>query len=295
MNDLYAIDPDAITNVNHLLGLIEKFRPSEGRFVAKFPNSWIDDIRSRIPKGTLENTRVTEKLKFWASSVIDIKANFHNKQNWLENAIRIQKEFKIFEMILTTKNIDSYQIVELADILERHLIHLKDSREGYVLANAKSYCRVCEPLFQISEEIVIYDYKFSTQFKTITGQLKPDWQRLKVLDEFIKGMVESKRTKRLLIVFNVNTIAGIEELIQTDLDEVTNRADPDNLIEISYHVDDGKFNMASQHPRCIFSVKAGLRFDQGFQEFKTNDSNLVNWMSDVSLNPFRDKFLKYFH
>ena len=73
MNELYAIDPNAVTSPNQLLGIIEKFRSSEGRFVAKFPDSWIDEIRQKISTGSLENTRITEKLKFWTSSLLDVK------------------------------------------------------------------------------------------------------------------------------------------------------------------------------------------------------------------------------
>jgi hypothetical protein len=66
-------------------------------------------------------------------------------------------------------------------------------------------------------------------------------------------------------------------------------------IDVQYRIDDGKFVKASKHPRCIFSIKAGIRFDQGFQEFKTNETNLIEWMTDISLKPFREKFLKEFH
>jgi len=294
MNELYAIDPDAIKSCNHLLGIIEKFRPSEGRFVAKFPESWIDEIRTKFPNGNLENTRITEKLKFWTNSLLDVKTKFRNG-NWLENAIQTQRDQQIFEMILTTRNIDSKFIVELADVIDRHIIDLKDSREAYVPANAKSYSKICEPLFKISEEIVLYDYKFSTRFKLPSGEIKLDRQRINVLEELMKGMISQGRTQRLLIMFNAKTVIGFEDSIQPDLQDIASRVDPNNKIDVLYEFDDGKFDMASQHPRCIFSIKAGLRFDQGFQEFKTNDSNLVSWMNDISLKPFRMKFLKHFH
>ena len=294
MNELYAIDPNAVTSPNQLLGIIEKFRSSEGRFVAKFPDSWIDEIRQKISTGSLENTRITEKLKFWTSSLLDVKTKYRNG-DWLENAIQTQRDQQIFEMILTTRNIDSKFIVELADVIDRHLIDLKDSKEAYVPANAKSYSRICDPLFKISEEIVLYDYKFSTRFKLPSGELKLDWQRINVLEELIRGMISQGRTQRFLIMFNEKTAMEFEEFIQIDLQDIASRIDPNNKIEVLYEFDDGRFDMASQHPRCIFSIKAGLRFDQGFQEFKTNDSNLVSWMNDISLKPFRMKFLKHFH
>jgi hypothetical protein len=293
MNELYAIDPNAVTSPNQLLGIIEKFRASEGRFVAKFPDSWLDEIRAKVSKGSLENTRITEKLKFWTNSLLDVKTKYRSG-DWLENAIQTQRDQQIFEMILTTRNIDSKFIVELGDVIDRHLIDLKDSREAYVPANAKSYSKVCEPLFKISEEIVLYDYKFSTRFKLPTGEIKLDWQRINVLEEFMKGMVSQGITKRFLIMFNEKTAMDFDDFIQTDLQEIASRFDPNNIIDVLYEFDDGK-SLDSQHPRCIFSIKAGLRFDQGFQEFKTNDSNLVSWMNDISLKPFRMKFLKHFH
>jgi hypothetical protein len=225
--------------------------------------------------------------------MLQIDENFSFGQPWIDNAIHVQKTKRIFEMILTTKRVESLNLVELVDVLESHVVLIKDSREDYIKPNALDYSKACDPLFQISEEIVLYDYRFSTRYLSPNG-LKRDWQRLNVLVEMLKGMIHYGKTTRFLIVFNKTAVVGIEDKIQEDLDEVCSRAF-NHAIDLRYDIDDGKFTAGSKHPRCIFSVKAGLKFDQGFQEFKTNEANLVEWMTDISLKPFREKFLKLFH
>ena len=293
MNDLYAIDPEAITCVSQIRWIAEKFRPAEGRFIANFPNSWLKELRSNISDKNLDHTKLIELLKVWPSYMLQIDEKFSYGKPWIDNAMHVQKNKRIFEMILTTKRVESLSVFELVEVLESHIVLIKDSREDYIKPNALDYSKACDPLFQISEEIVLYDYRFSTRYLSYNGS-KRDWHRLNVLVEMLKGMINYGKTKRFLIIFNKTAVAGIEDKIQEDLDEVCSRA-CNHSIDLRYDIDDGKFTAGSKHPRCIFSIKAGLKFDQGFQEFSTNEANLVEWMTDISLKPFREKFLKLFH
>ena len=70
-------------------------------------------------------------------------------------------------------------------------------------------------------------------------------------------------------------------------------ADPGCEVDFRYVLDDTNFPEASGHPRCIFGVRAGLRFDQGFQTLK--DKNLVNWLDNSTLKPFQLKLIPHFH
>ena len=85
------------------------------------------------------------------------------------------------------------------------------------------------------------------------------------------------------------------EHVMSDLDSISAECDPSAQVELIYDFNEMGAEGGSRHPRCIFSVKGGLQFDQGFQVFKNGDKNLVRWMSAVTLRPFQQEFLRLFH
>jgi hypothetical protein len=44
MNDVYAIDPKAPSNINELSNLMRLFGNGEGRFIADYPSPWFNCI-----------------------------------------------------------------------------------------------------------------------------------------------------------------------------------------------------------------------------------------------------------
>jgi len=142
-----------------------------------------------------------------------------------------------------------------------------------------------------SEEIVLHDYLFSVR----NDNGRPDVGRIQILKGLIAEMVKWGRTKRFLILFNQEFESEIGPLIDEEMERIQVEVDPKRELEVLTDFCDMVKGVPSQHPRIIFSVKAGLQFDQGFQVFKKNPKQLVRWVSDRILKPFQDQHLRRFH
>ena len=150
----------------------------------------------------------------------------------------------------------------------------------------------------MSEEVVLWDYKFCTRFTDkFSDEERRDNYRLDVFREILATMLSVNRTRRFLLVLNKKEVDRFDiENIKKDLYDEKARVDPESKIEFQIDLDDGKYEgISSGHPRCIFSMRGGLRFDQGFQVLRNVSGNLVSWMTDEALKPFRAKYIPKFH
>ncbi len=292
MNELYGLDPDELNlTASELKFILNHFGLTEGRFIGQYPKSWVHDILGSIPRQSKQFSDLVTVLQASANCFLPVSAHFNLNRPWSENAARVQKTDRTFERLFSRAPIDFIEPLErIADPLQ---CDLKDGREEFIEVTPAAYARSCLPLFFFSEEVVIHDY-----FMTLrrSDNLEIDRSRSTVLEHLFRSMVDSKRTKRVLLVFNHAQISRrMEETLSDDLSMIAERANADSNLEILWEVEDLSLPGGSHHPRCIFSVKGGLQFDQGFQIFKTAERNLVRWMSPSTLRPFQMKYLRYFH
>jgi len=292
MNELYAINPRCLNISAHEVRLIlRSFGLQEGRFIADFPDRWIDEVLSNYPHGTKQRSDmvcILQKIRD-ALQLLDSPYRYHKK--WEENALGLQDQHRRFEEIFSDLDTDSIRDIRI--LLNSLDFELKDGREEFVAADPNAYARMCMPLFLCSEEIVLHDYFFSLR-RADTGVI--DSNRSSVLISFLKAMIDSRRVRRFLILFNEDRFrSAMVEHVESDLTAISAYADPDGRIELLYDFDSMGAEGGSRHPRCIFSVKGGLQFDQGFQVLKNYEKNLIRWMSAQTLRPFQEKYLKRFH
>ena len=115
------------------------------------------------------------------------------------------------------------------------------------------------------------------------------------MDNFVSGSMKNCFVIILATSFIIPCFVLGQTDVKSKLDQAQKLEDQNKSIEIIYHFDREKFDGGSRHPRCIFSIKGGLQFDQGFQTFNTNQKNLIRWMSKMTLKPFQSRYIKYFH
>ncbi len=292
MNELYAINPSCLDISAHELRLVlRSFGLQEGRFIADFPDRWIDEVLLNYPRGTKQHSDIVCVLEKARDALQRLDFPYRYHKTWEVNALALQSQRRRFEEIFSDR--DAEAVRHIAVLLSSLDFELKDGREAFVTAEAEIYARFCMPLFLCSEEIVLHDYFFSLR-RTDTGAV--DSSRNLVLRFFLKAMVESRRVKRFLILFNEDRVKSVMfEHVESDLTAISADSDPDGQIELLYDFDSMGAEGGSRHPRCIFSVKGGLQFDQGFQVFKNHEKNLVRWMSAQTLRPFQEKYLRRFH
>lgn len=301
MNELYAFDPESI-DVNRLKKLINFFSLEEGRFVAGYPLNWRADVREKcFSKATslnqLQGHRLLEKMAEW-SGYMEVSNRFERGRgmSWLDNALNVNRKQKLFKQIFAVDEVqnEEAEVAKAADFFDDEIL-IDSGRQGWISPNACDYAKVCRPLFMVSTEIVLYDYKFATRYVDKGGNVRRDRYRLNVLESLVRSMIEIGRTKRFLLVMNEKHVGDFERYLDEDLDLVNEVADPNGRLQFGYHLDDGEFKGGSSHPRCIFSIKGGLHFDQGFQTNINNEANLVTYLTGDTLRPLQKKLLPVFH
>ena len=301
MNELYAFDPELI-DVDRLKRLVQFFSLEEGRFVAGYPLNWKADVREKcLSRATSLNQiqahRLFEKIIEW-SGYMEVPAPFARGRgiSWLHNALMANQKRKLFDRIFVgdeCKN-EETEVAKASDFFDGEIL-INSGRQGWISPNAGDYAKVCHPLFSVSTEVVLYDYKFATRYVDKGGNVRRDRYRLSVLESLVRSMIEIGRTKRFLLVMNENHVGDLEQYVGEDLGRVIEVADPNRQLQFSYNLDDGVFKGGSSHPRCIFSIKGGLHFDQGFQTNINNEANLVTYLTGDILRPLQEKLLPIFH
>jgi hypothetical protein len=292
VNELYAINPKCLNISAHEVRLVlRSFGLQEGRFIADFPDRWIDEVLLNYPLGTKQHSVMVCVLERARDALQKLDFPYRYHKEWEANALALQSQRRRFEEIFSDR--DSETTRHIAVLLNSLDFELKDGREAFVTAEANVYAAFCTPLFLCSEEIVLHDYFFSLR-RADTGAI--DSSRNSVLSSLLKAMVDSRRVRRFLILFNEDRFrSAMVEHVESDLTAISAYADPDGRIELIYDFDSMGAEGGSRHPRCIFSVKGGLQFDQGFQVLKNYEKNLIRWMSAQTLRPFQEKYLKRFH
>lgn len=290
MNELYAVDPAAAAEPRRLAALLEKFKASEGRFIGEYPSDWRSQVGSRLGERTIKDKELFERFRTW-SALLGVSEPYIDKDGWVSNAVRLREGRRLFEIVFGESSSPDGAVTAIDDLVN-YKVQLKNGRESFVSSNPHDYARVCRPLFLMSKEVVLYDYRFSTCFDH-QGARRQDDKRLSVLGRLISEFASTGVGKKFLLVMNERHVDPFRDYLPEDLSAVKQVADPDSKVDFRYVLDDTSFPEASGHPRCIFGVKAGLRFDQGFQVLK--DRNLVNWLDDSTLKPFQTKLLRHFH
>jgi len=290
MNELYAVDPAAAAEPRRLAALLEKFKASEGRFIGEYPSDWRSEVGKRLEERTIKDKELFERFRTW-SGLLGVNEPYVDKDGWVLNAVRLRVEGRLFEMVFGESSTPDGAVTAIDDLVN-YKVELKNSRESFVSSDPSHYARVCRPLFLMSKEVVLYDYKFSTCFEH-QGVKRMDNKRLRVLEKLISEIASTGVKKRFLLVMNKKHVNSFRDYLAKHLSAVKRVADPESKVDFRYVLDDTSFPGASGHPRCIFGVKAGLRFDQGFQVLKVR--NLVNWLDNETLKPFQRKLLPHFH
>jgi len=291
VNEVYAINPRSLRMPVHEVRMIlREFGLMQGRFIAAFPNNWMLDVLGNYEVGSKQHADLIWLIDRCRDAFLQTTHIFRYNKSWDANALEFQKRVKLFEEIFSEETRGDIKSIRM--LIEQIDFELKDGREDFINVAASSYASVCTPLFACSEEVVLHDYLFT--LRTERGYFDRD--RVPVLESLLGEMVKTNRVRKFLILFNGPRFEDrLSRNIHDDLSHISKSHDPEGRIEVMYDFDSLEIKEASQHPRCVFSVKGGLQFDQGFQIFRTSPRNLVRWMSPITLRPFQEKYLRLFH
>lgn len=277
MNELFAIDPDAVENIKELKITLEKFGFENGRFIADFPNEWFTFVFLRMKH--LEGTRRSQLeilLRNHKDALLDIGCKFSKSHTWEENIeikrLQLRRIYKFLGKEPNDTGIDS-----LSNFLWDYDLG-NDSIEDYIPMNIPSYLNAITPIFQHHTEIHFYDRFFKLrEDKSPYRQI--DRQRHEVLTSILREASKYERPDKFIIHFeDESSFSNYINEIRYDLRIIkSNLKNPALSIGFVMH-------KKMDHPRYIFGIKGGLKFDEGFRVYSDRSrKNLVTWMSKKAL------------
>jgi hypothetical protein len=274
VNEIYAVDPEAPKDLQDLRSLLERFGPSNGRFVGRYPEDWISMLQDRFSSlSGLDRSRLSILIQRHRDTLMSVQEKYFRSKSWRENA-KTTHQFK--KILASSPNTEGLPTLEefLWDDSEAD-----SSRGEFIPMTIQSYCGACYPLFAISSEVHITDRFF--HLRRDSGDL--DRKRLNLLNSMVKLAESSGRCRHLVIHFelpNHTKESHYEPQLISDLKCLQE----DTTIEIGYDI-----HHVLQHGRYIFSIKGGLHFDHGLQ-LDHAGLNHIHWLSQVELRGIHKAF-----
>jgi hypothetical protein len=274
MNEIYGVDPDAPKDLQELRSLFERFGPSNGRFIGRFPDDWLQNLERRFSHlSGLDRSRLTILVQRHQDTLLDINAPYSRTKEWGENA----KNTRLFQKALS-KSPNSQSLPTLEEFLWDDS-EADSSRGGFLPMTVDAYCNACAPLLAISSETHLADRFF--QLRRDSGELNRSG--ISLLRGLLQKLDSYSKKRSLFIHFELPRYISedrYEERLQGDLESLQNETNVGILYDIHEQMN---------HGRYIFSIKGGLQFDHGFLIDRTKE-NHVHWLSSGELRPILASF-----
>jgi hypothetical protein len=274
VNEIFGIDPEAPKDLQELRSLFERFGPSSGRFIARYPDDWLSMIGSRFSSlSGLDRSRLSLLMQRHRDTLLTIEAQYFRTKTWTDNA-KCTRELK--KVLAKNPNADDLPTLEdfLWDTSE-----VDSSRGAFIPMTIEAYSAACAPLLSISSEVHVADRYF--HLRRDTGDL--DRQKVDLIRALIRAADSGGRCKMIIFHFELpKTMAEdrFEERLQSDLEAI----EPDSRVSIQFDI-----HRTMKHGRYIFSIKGGLQFDHGFL-LDRSKQNHVHWLSIGELKPIHSAF-----
>ena len=276
MNELYAVDPNAVKNSRELKLLLDQFGFHKGRFLADYPMDWIDEARKHFRDSSeMERARVVEHLsRAKGTLAYDVFAPYKSTLTWLENAKRTERPVPLFEAMIAEQELPP-RVASVEQVIYED--KLADGVGEFVPRTVESYLKVVKPLLAASTEVTLVDRYFRLRNnRGFTGQFS-------VLAGMLSCAIKLGKCQSFKVMaLRAEALkdCASEACWKADLEKARPRH-ASRSIEVAYDLSE-----KLGHGRYIFSVRGGLQFDQGFDidAPRSSSTNHVHWLSQKELN-----------
>lgn len=268
MNEFFAADPAACLSSSDLRFLLSHFGPHAGRYLADYPATWASDIALRCEAmGPVEGERAKVLIRrAYEKAALLRKASIPWKEGdgWLENFRRVLKERPgEFERGIVAGESDGSDVVSMNDL------ELSPTADESIEAVAGEYVRVSRTLLLLSPELTFVD--------PYLNPCKND--RQDVISAMLRSAAKGK-CRRVTCWARGSEIVSEKrhtwEEVRAALERVLSSACWPSDREFRYLLVDDATCRSKMHPRYLFSIKGGIRFDQGFQRLPKGRRNDVS-------------------
>jgi len=252
MNEELLVEPSAFNNAMELKYLLEKFGFQKGRFIGKFPKSWVKEIYHQLGDlSDVEQARVRVLLEKNKNCLVPSGQAIEPNLSWIENAHQQVEKGNFSGIVAANSNQWNYPIA--AEVNDDCLLGGHDVR---VLGQAESYTNIAKRLLQMSHEIVLVDPYLHLN--------KPACET--VLASFLATAQQGKC--RSFVIWARDKDAGMK-----GYGGMLERKYKSKLVKgssLTVKLINDELSTEKIHARLMLSILGGFRFDQGFAEIPNN-------------------------
>jgi len=276
MNELFAADPGVFLHPSDLRFALEKFGPEAGRYLGEYPSDWISRVEEKLVAASpMEQARIStclrraiERLKLIPNRALP----FDPRRSWANNALD-----------LLTPPSPHINAVILGHEVSNSAVHTLDSLDLSPTAEEKieavphEFVRVCKTILLFSSEIFMVDPYANPCKHNVVSVLKPLLQR-----------IAHGRCERVVIFARYDSVIGARQSTQDELRKSLAQLRADAHLPLTcsleYVLFEDSQSANRMHARYLFSIRGGVRFDQGFQKLPTGRKVDVGPISPLLLD-----------
>jgi hypothetical protein len=259
MNELYAADPNCCVSASDLKLLLNSFGPYTGRYLANYPSDWIQRILTQSDAlDVLEAARIKTLLRRAKEDLkIVTRSNlaWTDSVPWLDNATEHMPT--PFDALIACES-------RPPSIFDLDELDLPPTAEERVLGVAREYVRVTRILALLSPELWLIDPYLNPLKRAYSQVLAP------LFDLFAKGKSQKVILwSRASEVYRSANQASVDRDLYESLKKLVASSGfkPGRQVEMILVEDET--SKSKMHGRHLFSIKGGVRLDQGFQQLPT--------------------------
>ncbi len=278
MNEIYAIDPEALNNFDQLALLANMFGFTEGRFISEFPQNWESKLIQELMKKNPDLLDGPKRLrmikfieKFKESSIPTTKASYRFTKNWIENALD-NVNSREFNAIICQNETLSPKCIAIEEVLYGE--KLVDSRSCKIASDHSKYINLMLPLLIKSTELYLQD----VNLKLFDG-VNVRYRAKNFIELLFSKIKETERCNKITFILGEENYSfkAMKEKLRDELNFIVEDTKLKNFsLQFLYT------NKKESHDRYIFSIKGGMRFGYGFDTPK-EAKNDISWVSKSEL------------
>lgn len=259
MNEIFAAEPRCIESIGDARYLFGLFGPYTGRYIACCPECWNEQVLSHFSKcGDLEVERLKCLIRRAREQAVLLTYRslaWDPGRSWVENAIASKRASNkmISQVILATSG-------QFEDALGFDHLDLPPTADEKIQSTPEEYERVCGTLLKISGEIFLVDPYLNPCKKDIRQVLKAILQKVAI----------GKKCQRVVCYARTSLVLGTHSYTWAEVsaawNELLNEVKWPNHVAFEYSLLSDENSERKMHARYLFSLKGGIRLDQGFQK-----------------------------
>ncbi|MBL0354002.1 MAG: hypothetical protein IPP03_15605 [Dechloromonas sp.] len=287
MNELFAADPGAFLHPSDLRFALEKFGPEAGRYLGEYPSDWVLRVEQSVPAvSPVEQARIStclrraiERLKL----IPNRSFPFDLRRSWEDNAFELLKPPNpCFDAVIIGHE-GGHSAALTLDSLD-----LPPTAEEKIEGIPREFVRVCKTIALFSPEIVMVDPYVNPCKQNAVSVLRP------LLQQIARG-----RCERVLICARYDSVIGTRQSTEEELREALRKLRADAQLPLACSLEYALFedsqSASRMHARYLFSIKGGVRLDQGFQKLPSGRKVDVGPISPVLLHELIDIYVEGRH